>query len=172
MKKALNFIFLLALTACSDGDLQIEVIDFDSVSIQDCGDITSSKANLLFKINTNEALILELESGTLNNGNSKTDTVTTVSELPGNSRLIYRIFSASVTNNYFCDDIPPSTPTVIEEIEAADGSVLIKSIANADSTAFSHTIQLSGISFVNAAGERITDLTINDFGEISTPISN
>ena len=173
MKKKLLFIFSFALIlGCSDGDLQIETIDFDSVAIQDCANIDVTTGNVFFKISTTEALILELQSGVLNNGNSTTDTVETVSSIPGNSQLVYRIFSDNVTSNYFCDDVPPATPTVIEEIEAADGSVIIKSIANVDSTAFSHTIQLSGISLVNAAGERITDLSISDFGEITTTISN
>lgn len=173
MKKLLIFLFSLVLVfACSDGDLQIETIDFDSVAVQDCDDIDVTTSNVLFKISGDEALILELQSGVLNNGNSISDTVETPSSVPSGSKLFYRIFSDNVSSNYFCDDIPPATPTVVEEIEATDGSVIIKSIANADSTAFSHTIQLSGISLVNDAGERITDLTINDFGEITTTISN
>lgn len=166
------FVALLYCFACSDGDLQIETLDFDSVSIQDCNDIVVTSSNLLFKINASEALILDLQSSVLTNGNSVTDTVETISAVPNQSRLIYRVFSDNVTSGYFCDDIPPASPTVIEEIEAEDGSIIVKSIAINDSTEFSHTIQLSGISLVNALGERITDLSINDFGEITTPISN
>ena len=173
MKKIFVALSTILLSfSCSDGDLQIETIDFDDVSMQDCSEIDVTSTNVFFKINSTEALILELQSGALNNGNSTTDTVETTSAIPGSSQLTYRIFSDNVSSTYFCDDIPPATPTVIEEIDAIDGSVIIKSIANADSTAFSHTIQLSGISLVNDAGERITDLTINDFGELTTTISN
>ncbi len=58
----------LALFACSDGDLQIETIDFDSVSLQYCTAPVTTSKNILFKINDNEALILELQSGVLNKG--------------------------------------------------------------------------------------------------------
>ena len=172
MKKIMAFAILIVCFSCSDGDLQIETLDFDSVSIQDCANVNVTTTNILFKINSDEALILELQSGVLNNGNSVTDTVETTSTVPGNSRLIYRVFSDNVTSSYFCDDFPPASPTVIEEIEAEDGSVIIKSIAVNDSTEFFHRIQLSGISLVNNSGERITDLSINDFGEITTAISN
>ncbi|MEO0571352.1 MAG: hypothetical protein AAF039_06565 [Bacteroidota bacterium] len=172
MKKLVAAAILLTCFSCSDGDLQIETLDFDSVSIQDCSDINVSTSNLLFKINATETLILQLQSGVLNNGNSVTDTVETMSTVPGQSRLIYRVFSDNLTSSFFCDDFPPASPTVIQEIEAEDGSIIIKSIAINDSTQFSHTIQLSGISLVNDSGERITDLSINDFGEITTPISN
>lgn len=157
--------------SCSDGDLTIETLDFDSVSVQTCETATTA-TEIFFKINSTEALILDLESGVLNNGNSVTDTVTTESSISSQSQLTYRIFSENVSSNYFCDAIPPSTPTVLEEIEAEEGSVLIKSIANADSTAFNHKIELSGITLINANGERITDLSISDFGEFSTAISN
>lgn len=172
MKKLIVPILLLLGFSCSDGELQIETLDFDSVSIQDCSDIDVTTSNVLFKISSDEALILELQSGVLNNGNSVTDTIETMTTIPSQSRLIYRVFSDNVTNSYFCDDFPPASPTVIEEIEAEDGSIIIKSIAINDSTEFSHTIQLSGISLVNDSGERITDLSINEFGEITTPIAN
>lgn len=171
MKKLIVPILLLLGFSCSDGDLQIETLDFDSVAIQNC-DINVTSGNILFKINGDEALILELESAALNNANSVTDTVETRSEVPSGSRLIYRVFSENVTSSYFCDDFPPAEPTVTEEIEAEDGTIIIKSIAVNDSTELSHTILLEGIQLVNASGERITDLSINDFGEITTPLAN
>lgn len=170
MKKFLFLFAFCGLFSCSDGDLQIETIDFDSVEPQNCGTL-SENTRVFFKINEDEALILTLQSGLLDNGVAG-DTVLTESAVPNQTELLYRIFSANVSTNYFCDAIPPTTPTVTEEIEATDGMVIIETMVNADSTAFDHTIQLSGISLVNNKGERITDLTINDFGEISTPFSN
>jgi len=172
MKRIPVALLLLALMGCSDGDLQIETLDFDSVANQDCSNLDVTDSNILFKINGSEALILNLQSGILNNGTSITDTMETRSSVPGESQVIYRVFSNNVTSDYFCGDFPPSEPTVLEEIEAEDGEVIVKSIANADSTAINHVIQLEGISLVNTSGERITDLTINEFGEISTDTSN
>lgn len=171
MRNSILIALLFLGLSCSDGDLQIETLDFDSVTAQNCEELTS-KTEIFFKINGDEALILDLAAGDLENGNSRTDTVSTNSTIPSQSKLIYRIFSENVTNTYFCDDFPPASPNVIEEIEAQEGTVIIKSIANADSTAFNHVVQLSGITLINSSGERITDLSINDFAELTIPISN
>lgn len=157
------------LLSCSDGDLQIETIDFDSVSLQYCTAPIRNAKNIMFKINDDEALILELQSGVLNKG-VVGETVTTESTVPNQSQVTYRIFSDGVTKNYFCDDIPTTEPTVVDEIEAQDGTVIVETVANEDNTAFVHTIRLSGISFVTNSDERITDLTISEFGEVTTAV--
>lgn len=158
-----------ALFSCSDGDLQIETIDFDSVSLQYCTAPELATKNILFKINDTEALILELQSGVLNKG-VVGETITTQSTVPGQSQLTYRIFSGNVTKNYFCDEIPTVEPTVIDEVEAEDGLVIIETTADAENGNFVHTISLSGISFVTGEGERITNLSISEFGEVTTEI--
>lgn len=170
-KLSLPILLMFILSSCSDGDLQIETIDFDSVSPESCDDLQAATSNLLFKINDDEALILDLQSGALNNG-VVGETITTESTVPSQSSITYRIFSEDVSNNYFCDEIPPVTPTVVQEIEAEDGTVIIETTADADNTNFVHTISLSGISFVTTSGERITNLTINEFGEVTTVVSN
>lgn len=172
MKKTIALIFVLTFfSSCGDGDLQVETIDFDSFSIQFCDDLVVDSDNVLFKINGDEALILDLQSGALNNG-VVGDTVTTESTVSSQSSVIYRIFSEDVGSDYFCDDIPTATPTVVQEIEAEDGTVFIETIIDADTTNYVHTITLSGISFVTSEGERITNLTIDEFGEVTTTIPN
>lgn len=140
------------LFSCSDGDLEIETIDFDSISLEYCTEPTTDSKNLLFKINDSETLILELQSGVLSNGVAG-ETVTTESSVPSQSQVTYRIFSDTVDDGYFCDDIPPAEPIVIEEVEAEDGMVIIETTVDPnDDTSFVHTISLSGISFVTASG--------------------
>ncbi|UJH66875.1 hypothetical protein [Allomuricauda sp. SCSIO 65647] len=170
MKKFAFTLLVVLLVSCSDGDLQIETIDFDDVAVSNCDNLTED-TQLLFKINDAEALILTLQSNVLKNGVLDGSTVTTESSIPNQSKLVYRVFSDNVSSGYFCDDIPPVTPTVTEEVEAGDGLVTIETTVNADSTAYNHTITLSEITLVNDQGERITDLTINEFGEIATPIN-
>lgn len=158
------------LLSCSDGDLEIETIDFDSVTLDFCTEPISDAKNLLFKINDSEALILELQSGVLNNG-VVGEAVVTESNVPNNSQVTYRIFSGNLTDGYFCDDVPPAQPTVIDEIEAQGGTVIIETIVDPnDATSFLHTISLSGISFVTDNGERITNIAISEFGEVTTVI--
>jgi len=160
-------IFILCLfNSCDDGDLVIETIDFDDTSLAYCESTTTVNSTLFFKIKTTEALVLELQSGILKNEVS-TDTI--ISTIPGQSQVIYRTFSENVSNNYFCDAVPPITPTVSEEFDAESGEVLITTVQSEnDSTIFEHKIELSGISFVNSSGQRITDLRISDFGTITT----
>jgi hypothetical protein len=166
MKKILIILLLTSITACSDGDLQIETIDFSEATVQYCGTSVTTGTTIFFKINADEALILKLQNGLLKNAPSGGPISSSV---PGQSQITYRIFSDNVTKGYFCDDIPPSTPVVEEEIAAEAGEVLLTTMQNiADTTVYEHTIQLSGISLVNDKGERITDLNINDFGTVTT----
>ncbi len=153
--------------ACNDGDLQIETVDFDSIeTVQSCDDISATTENVLFKINGDEALILNLPSGLLKNEVSTTEIE---SIIPGNSQISYRIFSETVTSSYFCDSPPPLTPTVLEEIEAEAGSIFVTTTTEDDIT-YTHNIQLSGITFLNENGSRITDLQVNEFGTVTTTV--
>lgn len=163
----LLLVFILCLfNSCDDGDLIIETIDFNDISISFCESATTVNSTLFFKTNTTEALVLELQSGLLKN---EVSPETIVSTIPGQSQLIYRTFSENVASNYFCDAVPPVIPTVSDEFEAEKGEVLITTVQSEnDSTIFEHKIELNGISFVNSSGQRITDLRINDFGTITT----
>lgn len=159
-------LFLGLFLGCSDGDLQIETIDFDNVTVQYCVSAPTTATTIFFKINNDEALILDLQEGLL--VNEVSDGVLS-STVPGQSTVTYRLFSENVTKNYFCSDIPPGSPTVREEIGATAGEVLVTTVQSAtDTTAYIHTIELSGISLVNDKGERITDLRINNFGAVTT----
>ena len=166
MKRVLFLFVFLLLTACSDGDLEIDVIDFDSAALQFCESQTTINSTVFFKLNNGEALILELQSGLLQN-QVTTDTIR--STIPSQSNLIYRFFDDDVSKSYFCDEIPPATPSVVEEILAEAGEVLITTIrSETDTTQYQHTLKLSGITLVNGKGERITNTQIEDFGTITT----
>ena len=166
MKNLIILCFVTLFYSCNDGDLQIETIDFDSVDISTCESTVTTSSTIFFKINSKEALILELQSGVLKNEVSD-GAITSL--VPSQSILTYRVFSDNVTSNYFCDAIPTTTPSVLEEVEAEDGEVLITTILSEGTTdTFEHTIQLSGITFITSTDQRITDLQINDFGTITT----
>jgi hypothetical protein len=167
MKKMFSLILFICLISCDDGDLAIEAVDFDTITtVQTCGTVSASASNLLFKINGSEALILELPAGLLKNEIS--DGVIT-SEISSTTKLTYRIFTDEVSNDYFCDVIPPVNPSVTEEIEANEGAIFITTTTE-DSENFSHLIELSGISFITEDGSRITDLQIDLFGTVTTAL--
>ncbi|PIF01543.1 MAG: hypothetical protein CR994_00740 [Maribacter sp.] len=165
MKHLFILSILTLFLSCDDGDLQIETIDFDSVGISTCESPVTTSSTVFFKINKDEALILELEPGVLKNEASETYSST----IPDKSQLTYRVFSDKVTNDYFCDNIPTATPTVIEEIKAENGEILITTtLAEGTTDTYRHTLELSGITFITSTDQRITDLQINEFGEITT----
>lgn len=166
MIRLLPFLLFLLLLSCDDGEIQIEIIDFDSASIEFCESETTVNSTIFFKLNAEESLILTLQNGILKNEPSEG---AVSSGVPSQSQLSYRSFSSSISKNYFCDDIPPSAPSVVEEIEGEGGEVLVTTIQSvSDTTAYEHTIELSGISMVNSKGERITNLKIDNFGMIIT----
>lgn len=168
MKNIIICLSLLVFHSCDDGDLQIETINFDDSDIQFCDIAPTTGTTLFFKTVDKEALILTLKSGTLKNEASEGEIAYPIS---ADTKITYRIFSDKVTKNYFCDIVPPKTPTVMEEIEAQSGSVLITTIAKVEgeTTTYEHTIRLNEISLVNKTNDqRITDLRINNFGTITT----
>lgn len=167
MHKRIPFMLMAALAlSCSDGELQIESLDFDSVAIDQCGSV-SVDTEIFFKINGDQALILDLGSPRL----PEESGVQSFS-VPSQVDIIYRIFDGSPNNAYFCSDIPPTSPRVNEEIEASEGTVTIITTPNADGIRLDHAITFEEITLINGAGERITDLTINDFGTVSTTPSS
>lgn len=170
MKHILFLSLFFLLLACDDGDLQIETIDFDSVTIQNCDPVSAETANVLFKLNTSEALILELPNGAIKNEVSS-ETITYEVTTSGPAKATYRTFSDNVSTDYFCSDIPLTVPTVVEEIIAQGGEVLLTTTLNADGITFEHEIQLNTISFVTSNDSRITNLAIDNFGTVTTTLS-
>lgn len=165
MRKSIFIIVCLGLVGCSDGELQIETIDFDEVALDFCGSATT-QTELFFKLNEFDALILNLDNGLIRNEPSN-DTIR--SAIPGGSQVRYRLFDDAVNSSYFCDAVPPVTPGVVEEIPGEAGEVLIYTTqSETDTTEFEHVIRLKNVSFVNDAGERLTNISVDEFGSFVT----
>lgn len=173
MKKIFCCSFFILLLACDDGDLQIETLDFDSATIQVCDNnpVEAYETNLLFKLNDTEALILELPATALKNEVSVEQIDLSVSA-SGPTKITYRTFSDQVAKTYFCSEVPVTEPTVLSEIIASGGSVFINTVMGSDSTKFEHTITFSEISLLTSEDVRITDLNIDNFGTVSTTLSD
>ncbi|WP_298480299.1 hypothetical protein [uncultured Maribacter sp.] len=170
MKKLLFLLVVITLSSCDDGDLQIETIDFDSITtITTCNTIDIAATNLLFKINDTEALILELPANVLKN-EITTETIESNISASGPSKLIYRTFSDKATKDYFCSSVPLTTPTVLEEIIAKNGAVLITTTTE-DNITYTHKIILNDITLETSSSQRITDLSISDYGDITTTVN-
>ncbi|WP_340202729.1 hypothetical protein [Ascidiimonas sp. W6] len=165
MKRIFIIFALIVLTsACSDGDLQVETIDFTSISIDSCSGDTS----LYFKISGDEAIILEAAENLIINEVTDTEDPRS-SAIPGNSQFSYRFFSDNVNNAYFCSSLPPATPVVNDELEATAGTVFVTTVEITENeiTRYEHTINIEGLVLLNSNGERIID-TDFEFGTITT----
>ncbi|MDO6518421.1 hypothetical protein [Zobellia uliginosa] len=175
MKKTLLLGILTLLCACDDGDLQIERVDFDSVDIQTCGDLDDPlETTFFFKIDGDEALLLNLASGLLKNETSEADELQ--SSLPSASSLIYRLFDDDVSKDYFCSTIPALEPSVTKENTATAGDIDIEthvSTVSKDNKTYAHTISITGLSLANEQNESITDSSTMTYGtfKTTTPIS-
>lgn len=168
MKNLFLLLICSLFFSCDDGDLQIETLDFNSIAtIQTCNTVSVSSQNILFKLNENQALIIDLAANVLKN---EVGTVEVNITDQTASKLIYRIFSDTATKNYFCDDIPPVSPTVVDEIIASQGTFLITTVASgtADAPTFDHTIEILDITLETSQDQRITNLTIDEFGTVTT----
>lgn len=173
MKKYFGLLFcLVALNSCDDGDMVFETLTFDStLSAADCG--TTSTINTVFKIDENEALILKIDGvETINNVDISTKTfpfrnqVTSeglpkIFKINNLNRVIYRVFNDAVSATYFCQDIPPISPSVVSEsttLSNGDGRIEITTkiiptetpYASVGAIKYQHFVTLKNITFSNA----------------------
>ncbi|MBU2996600.1 hypothetical protein KO500_09145 [Cellulophaga baltica] len=175
MNKLFFTALLVLLFSCDDGDLTIDTIEFNGFELESCDDdniIDPTETNLLFKINDDddeyEVLILTLDEDVLTNEAGEQsfeitdDTDTT---------LTYRIYDDSLDSDYFCDDLTPSTPLVTTEIVASAASITITTIlSETESDTYEHFIEITSSTFETDEGERITDLSLDNFGTVYTEI--
>ncbi len=165
---------LVVLYSCDDGDLQIEQVDFDASKIESCPGLEDlAQTTFFFKIDEDEALLLNLAGGLIQNETSMPGTL--ASTIPEPSNLIYRFFSDNVTSAYFCDAIPPLTPTVVKENSATAGDISIDTRVDtltADTKDYRHTISIKNLSLLNDKGEQLTDLSTMEYGDFITKPKN
>lgn len=170
----LLLIALIGLASCDDGDLQIEQVDFDEVDIESCPGLADpTETTFFYKIDGDEALLLNLADGLIQNGTSAPGTLT--STIPEPSSLIYRLFSDDVSTAYFCDAVPPLEPMVINENVATAGNISIDTRVDTLTTVskiYAHTISIDDLSLENNQGEQLTDLSTLVYGTFITEPNN
>lgn len=135
-----NF-FLLALVSfslfsCDDGDIIVTTFDFDEdATLTACREAdeavnTSDQLiTLLYTTNTepSESLSLSLSGTDFTgkfNGIEQQDSL--VINLNQTNKIVYRTYDAPINGGeYFCNDIPPSQPRVLEEYSTTNGGQVI-----------------------------------------------
>lgn len=128
MKKLSFLIITCILLSCDDGSFDVPEFDFSTTDINDCGEL------LLYKIKDSEVLAIDLSSSTNSNDSfflqERSSQSFTLSE-NGINQMSYRTFSEKPSSSYFCQNVPPTTPTVINEW-IGSGTLIITTILTID----------------------------------------
>jgi hypothetical protein len=120
MKRFLGILICtIALNSCDDGDLVVDKIDFSAVQTQSC-----TTNNLLYKLNDNESLILNIPAATFTN-NPTVPGVPIILDVNATNQVVYSFYNGKVVSGNICDVIPPATPNVNSQWKASSGKIEI-----------------------------------------------
>ncbi|SDG75973.1 hypothetical protein [Psychroflexus sediminis] len=115
-------ISLLALIACDDGDIIVSDFNFNEESSLNLCEFDNNRKVLHIVTESNEAIAFTFQQDILEN---IIDVINpdNISVPINNSNLVnFRRLDANVNSDeYFCVDIPPSQPNVLEEYESTSG---------------------------------------------------
>jgi len=122
-KNMFKKLYLLALigllTACDDGDIFVQNIEFDSIDLEYCEGSTDF---ILYKVKTQvpfESLSAKLP---LSNKDYLTTEGTNTTNLSTSNTFNYRTYNGDPTG-IFCNSLPPASPNITSDAEATSGVI-------------------------------------------------
>ena len=126
MRKLFFISILLSLfSSCNDGDIIITDFNFEASNLNNCG---SPGAYIFYNINNSlfaESISLVLETSDI----LFLESGTVEYVLNGITYAVnYRKYDDDITDDYFCSNIPPTTPNVTIEFLGASGIALLTTI--------------------------------------------
>lgn len=129
-KKILLALFALIIISCDDGDIVVSNFNFDQDTVLDlCGD---SDNQVLFTIDdeTNEAISFTFDNQDFDGTFDGLNPPEAISiDLGSNNKVNYRILNAPASGaQYFCQDVPPSSPEVNQEFISTSGGTAFLTI--------------------------------------------
>ncbi|MFA7445528.1 MAG: hypothetical protein WCY89_06235 [Flavobacteriaceae bacterium] len=124
-----------------------------------------STNDLLFKLNLKEALVMEVDTDLFINEETPENQPRTAL-INGTNRIIYKIFDANVNGTYFCSTIPQTSPNVVQEWYAQNGTEGVSGIIEVETekvfdeiteelVGYIHHIKLVNVRFYNNSSEFI-----------------
>ena len=174
MKRILGVLMLLLLiTACDDGKLTVDVIDFSEVPALKC-----SAKDVIYKVKDAEMLFIEIPATTFTADQTPDSTPIEV-PLSSTVKVVYRKYASAASLNNVCPTVPDATPNLVEEWNATSGTILITATAikttNATTgftkiTGYKYYIVFQNITFNKPGGVQQTYDTFV-FGNYSTSTS-
>ncbi|HMI07265.1 MAG TPA: hypothetical protein VK528_06950, partial [Flavobacterium sp.] len=164
MKKFLGILVLVfLLNGCDDGDVTVNIIDFDGSAVGACG-------LLAYKLTENRALIIKLPgeqddlsafTNAFANDATPADTPTTL-DIPGEATVTYRAYNGNISSDVLCSNPPPISPIAVEEWTATAGSIeitttQINNAPNAETgqvtiSKYQHSIVLKNMKYLKPDG--------------------
>jgi len=173
MKKLFGLLVCaLLLSSCDDGNIVLQSFNFGTATIQKCSD-----KEVLFKINGEELLLVDIPATYFPNevtpdGSPRIVTISSA------NRILYRKYNGTVSNSVICSDVPPASPTVLNEWTAANGGtiqIITTEKTTTDSvtgnvtiTGYNHQIKFINIQFVGSDDSFVFDEYL--FGTYTTSL--
>jgi hypothetical protein len=166
------FTALLLITACDDGDLTVDNIDFSEVAAQKC-----TTKDVIYKVKDSEMLILAIPASTFINDETLENEPIEVS-LSSTIQVIYRQYNGTAGQENICPTVPAAIPNLLEEWTATAGTVQITTTAvktvNTTTgitqiTGYKHFIVFKNITFQKPNGTQVYETYI--FGNYTTSVS-
>jgi hypothetical protein len=135
------FLLIFLFASCNDGDIIITTFDFDEENFS--GICHNERQKVLYHINNDnvhETLTIQIRDNTLSRENRlisglpelrlplESNEVAPIRiTLGGENEVIYRTYDGPIPNDYFCRDVPPSSPRVLQEYRSVGGEIIISS---------------------------------------------
>lgn len=127
MKKTLfGIITILFLWSCDDGNIIVTTFNFDKdTKLSMCG---NDNNKVIYTVNTkpDETISLAFQAENFDGkfkGLALSDTL--VLNINNSNKITYRTYNGKVQGDYFCNDVPPSSPQVAEEYTSTSGGQVI-----------------------------------------------
>ncbi|MFZ0489855.1 MAG: hypothetical protein WBV11_10520 [Salegentibacter sp.] len=129
MKKIFALLFVsVLLFSCDSGNIVVTSFELQDSNLKLCG---TSQEKVLYVINNGdvyESMSLKVSGSQFQDSLQNvltTDIQDTLSlSLSSSNQLIYRLYSSEVPSNYFCNQIPPKEPQVVEEYWSSTGGTI------------------------------------------------
>jgi len=138
MKKILGILSLaLLMCSCDDGDIVVTDFQIENATLNVCG----LDQKVIYATNNDgvyESISLILDATSPINDSISNMLIAQVSDKPytfnlsSNNKLIYRIYDGPIENSYFCSNIPPSQPKVVQEFTSGDAGTISIKVAYSD----------------------------------------
>lgn len=173
MKRILCILSLLFfITACDDGNLTVDVIDFSEVAVQKCSD-----KDVIYKVKDAEMIFIEIPASTfINDATVEGEPIEIV--INSTNKVTYRKYDGTVSSANICPTIPDATPNLKEQWNASSGiiqitSTAIKSTNSTDNstriTGYTYNIVFKNITFQKPTGPQVYETF--PFGNYATTVS-